>query len=68
MLLCYTDGITEAFNPTNQLFGFARLDDSLAAAHPTARHAIDTVLSAVAAWSQGRPPADDQTMLALRLI
>lgn len=76
-LLMYTDGLSEAFNPKNQLFGFERLDETLrawSAAQATsdhqasmAREVIDAVLNAVAAFAEGRPPNDDQTMLALRV-
>jgi sigma-B regulation protein RsbU (phosphoserine phosphatase) len=66
-LLLYTDGLSEAFNPAHQLYGFARLDQTLSGPCPTARDAIDRVLAGVGAWQAGRPPADDQTMLAVRL-
>lgn len=67
-LLLYTDGISEAFNMSSQLFGFARLDQSLTAKHTTARSVIDNVLNSVNAFAQGRPPADDQTMLAMHIV
>ncbi len=67
-LLLYTDGISEAFNMSSQLFGFARLDQSLTARHTTARDVIDNVLNSVNAFAQGRPPADDQTMLAMHVL
>ena len=67
-LLLYTDGISEAFNMSSQLFGFARLDQSLTAKHKTARSVIDNVLNSVNAFAQGRPPADDQTMLAMHVL
>lgn len=70
LLMLYTDGISEAFNPSNQLFGFARLDDALSGTGGpggSARGAIDAVLKSVGFWAQGRPPADDQTMLAMRV-
>lgn len=73
-VLMYTDGLSEAFNPKNQLFGFDRLDETLRAwsarglnSAPQARSTIDAVLEAVATFAEGRPPNDDQTMLALRV-
>ncbi len=71
-VLMYTDGISEAFNPRNQLFGFEQLDAALhahAVEHPSgsARATIESVLAAVARHAEGRPPNDDQTMLAVRL-
>lgn len=68
LLMLFTDGISEAFNPASQLFGFARLDDALSGSGQSARGAIDAVLRSVGLWAQGRPPADDQTMLTMRVI
>jgi sigma-B regulation protein RsbU (phosphoserine phosphatase) len=67
LFMLYTDGISEAFNPANQLFGFARLDDALSGSGGSAQGAVDAVLKSVGFWAQGRPPADDQTMLAMRV-
>lgn len=67
LLLLFTDGISEAFNPAGQLFGMARLDQTLSAHHTSAAGAIESVLTAVAAFAQDRPAADDQTMLAIRV-
>lgn len=71
-VLLYTDGISEAFNPKHQLFGFDRLDEALRAGAAdntlrSARDTIETVLTAVSEFAQGRPPNDDQTMLSLRV-
>ncbi len=65
LLLLYTDGITEAFSPTGDMFGADRLDEALLAAR-SARGGIAAVLDAVAAFAQSRPADDDRTLLALR--
>jgi sigma-B regulation protein RsbU (phosphoserine phosphatase) len=67
LLMLYTDGISEAFNPAHQLFGFSRLDEALSRGAESARGGIDSLLAAVEEWAQGRPAADDQTMLAMRV-
>lgn len=68
LVLLFTDGISEAFDPSNRLFGFNRLDAALLREpQPTPQRAIDNVNAAVDAWAAGRPAADDQTMLAFRV-
>ena len=67
LLMLFTDGISEAFNMTSKLFGFERLDRTLAEHHDSARGAIEGVLGAVQQWAGGRPAADDQTMLAMHV-
>lgn len=71
LLLLYTDGITEAMAPGPEghveLFGNDRLDRVLTEAGPAP---VDDVLTriraAVAEHSPVSPPADDQTLIALR--
>jgi sigma-B regulation protein RsbU (phosphoserine phosphatase) len=69
LLMLYTDGISEAMSPLPQsrLFGFERLDHALAGAGGSAQGAIERVIKAVTDWGRGRPPVDDQTMLAMRV-
>lgn len=65
-LFLYTDGVTEAMNMENELFGDDRL---LAAFSPEVRDAGEVmaeVQSAVAEFAQDAPQADDITMLAIR--
>ncbi|MCB1114205.1 MAG: SpoIIE family protein phosphatase [Chlamydiia bacterium] len=66
-LLLYTDGVTEAMNPTRHLFGEARLESSLKA-HKDAPlpDLIRGVIQDVDAFSNGREQADDLTLLAIR--
>lgn len=63
-LLLFTDGITEGRSPGGEEFGTERLEAIVARAHRTAPALRDDVLSAIAAWTQGRFD-DDVTMLAV---
>ncbi len=72
LLLLYTDGITEASPPIKgtsprQLFGTRRLDKILLdCSAATAKDCIATIRAAVAAFTENAPPADDQTLIAIR--
>ncbi|MCH7824950.1 MAG: serine/threonine-protein phosphatase [Acidobacteria bacterium] len=68
LLLCYTDGVTEAMNPEDEEFGEARLLE-IATAY-IGRPAVDVVTAvqdAVEAHTRGAPQHDDLTLLALSL-
>jgi sigma-B regulation protein RsbU (phosphoserine phosphatase) len=67
-LFLYTDGITEAINERDELYGEARLDGLLAALPPEASAAevVRDVAADVAAFSGAREQSDDITMLVLR--
>jgi phosphoserine phosphatase RsbU/P len=63
--LLYTDGLIEAANADEDLFGLERLEESFAAAAGLpADAAADALLSAVDAWS-GRAPGDDLTLVVV---
>jgi len=66
-LFLYTDGITEAVNPGNELFGESRL---LALINNHCglplKEITDAVESEIALFADGAEQADDITMLALR--
>ena len=66
-LFVYTDGVTEATNTEDDLFGLNRMVDALNR-NPEAPIAqlVDNVRSAISAFSNGADQADDITMLALR--
>ena len=61
----YTDGITEAIDPTGQMFGLGRLDAILARCGGNARNLVDDVVAEVRAFTQGASPADDQTLVGV---
>jgi sigma-B regulation protein RsbU (phosphoserine phosphatase) len=68
ILLLYTDGVTEAMNERDELFGAQRLFDAVNTVAPrTARTVIAAVRSAIKEYVQGTPASDDVTMLALGL-
>lgn len=63
-LLLFTDGITEGRTPEGEEFGAERLADVVSREYRPAPVLRDDVLSAIAAWTQGRFD-DDVTMLAI---
>ena len=63
----YTDGITEATDPDGRMFGLDRLDLVLENCHLTADGLIREVLDALDAFTEGQPPADDQTLLIAKV-
>ena len=68
VLFLYTDGITESDNGSGELFGVQRLCALLAARHGEEPEAvIDAVLAELAAFTGGRPPADDICMVAVKI-
>ena len=68
-LFLYTDGVTEALDAKNELFGEERLSNAIRAVRDPEPHALCTVVrAAVAAFSAGVAQADDITVLAIRYI
>jgi serine phosphatase RsbU (regulator of sigma subunit)/anti-sigma regulatory factor (Ser/Thr protein kinase) len=67
-VLFYTDGITEALSPNDQLFGSERLQETLAAhAGSTADDLVQAVLSAVRTFRRDASRSDDLTLIAMRI-
>jgi sigma-B regulation protein RsbU (phosphoserine phosphatase) len=66
-IIFYTDGITEAQNPTGEMFGEQRLDDVLEACRPGARELIRATLENLAAFTAGHPADDDRTLLVAKV-
>jgi sigma-B regulation protein RsbU (phosphoserine phosphatase) len=65
-LFMYTDGIVEAMNIMQELFGEHRLEKRLAScADMTARMLVDIVLSDVTKFAEGAPQSDDITAMAV---
>jgi sigma-B regulation protein RsbU (phosphoserine phosphatase) len=74
LLLLYTDGITETMSPpqphtSRDLFGTSRLDNLLLDCETTRpKDCLSRIRAAIAAFSENAPPADDQTLIAIRCL
>ena len=67
LLFLYTDGIVEAFNPQDEAYGEARLEEELRALRDsTVFDVVEGTLAGVATFVGDAPPSDDITLLALR--
>ena len=68
-LFLYTDGVTEALDGKNELFGTDRLNVALLALpQPEPVSLCNVVRATVTAFAAGEPQADDITVLAIRRI
>jgi serine phosphatase RsbU (regulator of sigma subunit)/CHASE2 domain-containing sensor protein len=66
MLFLYTDGVTEAENRTEELFGGERLEAALREARgKPARAVVEHVAAQVTAFADGAPQSDDITCVAV---
>jgi len=63
----YSDGVTEAVSPGGEEFGEQRLTELVLEERrsPAARIA-ERVRTALAAWTGGRPPTDDVTLVVAK--
>jgi sigma-B regulation protein RsbU (phosphoserine phosphatase) len=65
-LMAFTDGVTEAMDPAQQLFGTDRLGATLAAAAKASPENLDqTIMDAVRAFAGEAEQADDITVMTL---
>jgi sigma-B regulation protein RsbU (phosphoserine phosphatase) len=67
----FTDGIVEARNRADEMYGEDRFRASLAARAREAKDArtlLDRVLADLARFTEGHPPSDDLTCLVLRVL
>jgi phosphoserine phosphatase RsbU/P len=65
-LVAFSDGVTEAIGPADELFGDERLDALLHKQAPAGAHAMVTsVIAAIDAFSAGLPQSDDITLLVV---
>ncbi len=68
VLLIYTDGMTDATEPSEELFGMDRLQDALARCCQTPAQALcDHLVETVVSYQQGRPQDDDMTVVAVQV-
>jgi len=66
-LLCYTDGVTEAFSPADEMFGEERLQSLVSGQQGQSIHdTLDTVVDSVAGFRKEREISDDVTLLGVR--
>lgn len=65
-LLLYTDGVTEAPDPSGRMYGMNRLLECVCEDAPNAQHIVDCVRHRLLAHSGGAAPWDDRTLLAMR--
>ena len=63
--IMFTDGITEAFGRTNELYGTDRLHQALAIDADSAPERIKLLMADVERFRQGRKPSDDQCILVM---
>jgi serine phosphatase RsbU (regulator of sigma subunit) len=67
VLVLFSDGIVEATNTQNELFGFERLNELTAqCAHASTETVMKTILDAVEEFCRGAGQADDLTLLIVR--
>jgi serine phosphatase RsbU (regulator of sigma subunit) len=64
LLVCFTDGITEARSPRGEFFGDAALRKNAASAQTV----VETIQSALAAFTGDSIPFDDITLMALKRL
>jgi len=68
-LVLFSDGVTEAVNPSDEDFGEQRLADLVASMKGRSAHEImEAVHTEVARFTQGAPPADDITVVVARRL
>jgi serine phosphatase RsbU (regulator of sigma subunit) len=69
ILVLFSDGVTEAANPQDEEFGEERLEHLVASLRDRpAQQIVDEIHAAVAAFTQGAPPADDITVVVARRV
>jgi|KBSSwiStaDraftv2_1062776.scaffolds.fasta_scaffold12818_5 serine phosphatase RsbU (regulator of sigma subunit) len=64
-VLFYTDGLDEAHNAKQELFGKERMVKALADSGGGAQAALDALLTDVARFTEGEPQSDDLTLITL---
>jgi phosphoserine phosphatase RsbU/P len=68
-VLFYTDGVTEQFSPSGDMFGEERLLEELSSLTGQSIRAIhDHLHITLAAFREGDPPSDDVTLLSVRRL
>ncbi len=66
-LLLYTDGVTDAFSPQEELYGEMRLQETMLSADcTTAKETLDVIEASITDFIAGLPLFDDLTMLVVQ--
>jgi serine phosphatase RsbU (regulator of sigma subunit) len=65
LALLFTDGVTEAMNPRDDLYTVERLQSAALKAGPEPKHVIRAVLNDVRTFAEGRPFHDDVCLVSL---
>jgi serine phosphatase RsbU (regulator of sigma subunit) len=69
LLVIFSDGITEAINPAQELFGEERLGAVIAEHRmATAQELIERIVAAVRAYAGTAPQTDDMTLLVVKRL
>ena len=67
VVVLYTDGVTEAVNEADEMFGEDRLKKLVSEnAGKTSADILSAILDAITAFAHGQPQADDITLMILR--
>jgi sigma-B regulation protein RsbU (phosphoserine phosphatase) len=69
ILLLYTDGVTEAFNPQGEEFKGERLAELVRrGAHLPAKELVHAIRQSLQAFTAGKPFADDTTVVVCKVM
>ncbi|MEP7189104.1 MAG: SpoIIE family protein phosphatase, partial [Roseiflexaceae bacterium] len=68
ILVCYTDGLTEAINGAEEDFGVKRLVDAVAANREQSAEALVATINGALLRFTERPPFDDLTLVVIKRI
>jgi serine phosphatase RsbU (regulator of sigma subunit)/putative methionine-R-sulfoxide reductase with GAF domain len=68
ILVCYTDGLTEAINGAEEAFGVERLVDAVAANREQSAEALVATINGALVRFTERPPFDDLTLLVIKRV
>jgi serine phosphatase RsbU (regulator of sigma subunit) len=63
LVLCYTDGVSEAMNPRHELYGVDSVMEVLARAPHSVQHVGQCLVADVQHFSEGRLPSDDMCLI-----
>jgi serine phosphatase RsbU (regulator of sigma subunit)/putative methionine-R-sulfoxide reductase with GAF domain len=69
LLVCYTDGVTEAVNNAEEPFGVPRLIEVVAEQRErAASEVLEAITEALLAFTEGKPPFDDVTLVVIKRV